>query len=388
MKLYAPLSFAAEKLRLLFQRRIQDAELAYLGNGQGRVDIPDMKGYVYARFADGADNNGNTLYSTPFAVRSAGAAYLNYEGTGVYVAYGRNNELQIVEAHYATMDQAGMDTRVLNPLNQQSRFVYLWQITIGKCSAVATTINDSYLVTVKNFLHYVNNRFQFFETALQADKLSLSAYNPTTDQHRYAAVWVDTYGNVAEVTTSISQSLFTPLDVTDIQELVASRPPDATPHQAFYLANNQGTVTQQPAVDVDLRQFLNMPQIIGFQSPVAYRERIQPDRQQLFTGALQVTGSLQVLGLLHGIPAPAQGGSGGIGTVTSVGLTMPSGFSVSGSPVTGSGTLAVTGTPLVSRLLSTSMTIPDTYNLVVSSYYEIASGVTLTLEGDAELEIL
>jgi hypothetical protein len=33
---------------------------------------------------------------------------------------------------------------------------------------------------------------------------------------------------------------------------------------------------------------------------------------------------------------------GGTGTVTSVGLTMPTGFSVTGSPVTGSGTLAVT----------------------------------------------
>ena len=34
--------------------------------------------------------------------------------------------------------------------------------------------------------------------------------------------------------------------------------------------------------------------------------------------------------------------AGGVGTVTSVGLTMPSGFSVSGSPVTSSGTLSVT----------------------------------------------
>lgn len=38
------------------------------------------------------------------------------------------------------------------------------------------------------------------------------------------------------------------------------------------------------------------------------------------------------------------GNSGGGGSVTSVGLTMPSGFSVAGSPVTTSGTLAVTST--------------------------------------------
>lgn len=38
------------------------------------------------------------------------------------------------------------------------------------------------------------------------------------------------------------------------------------------------------------------------------------------------------------------GGGGGSGTVTSVALTMPTGFSVSGSPITGSGTLAVSTT--------------------------------------------
>ena len=37
-------------------------------------------------------------------------------------------------------------------------------------------------------------------------------------------------------------------------------------------------------------------------------------------------------------------GSGNSGTVTSVALTVPSGLSVSGSPITSSGTLAVTGT--------------------------------------------
>jgi len=42
--------------------------------------------------------------------------------------------------------------------------------------------------------------------------------------------------------------------------------------------------------------------------------------------------------------ANGAGGGGGSGTVTSVALTMPTGFSVSGSPVTSSGTLAVTTT--------------------------------------------
>lgn len=47
-------------------------------------------------------------------------------------------------------------------------------------------------------------------------------------------------------------------------------------------------------------------------------------------------------------------GGGGAGTVTSVGLTMPVGFSISGSPVTGSGTLAVSfgGSVTANRVLA------------------------------------
>ena len=35
-------------------------------------------------------------------------------------------------------------------------------------------------------------------------------------------------------------------------------------------------------------------------------------------------------------------GSGNVGTVTSIGLTAPTGFTVSGSPVTGAGTIGLT----------------------------------------------
>jgi len=56
----------------------------------------------------------------------------------------------------------------------------------------------------------------------------------------------------------------------------------------------------------------------------------------LVTFAVAQTGRCSVAATL------AVGGGGGSGTVTSVGATVPSGFSVSGSPVTTSGTLAVT----------------------------------------------
>ena len=56
-------------------------------------------------------------------------------------------------------------------------------------------------------------------------------------------------------------------------------------------------------------------------------------------GGIIVGSGLSVDG--DGVLSATGGGGGGGGTVTSVGMTVPSGFTVTGSPVTGSGTLAV-----------------------------------------------
>lgn len=72
------------------------------------------------------------------------------------------------------------------------------------------------------------------------------------------------------------------------------------------------------------------------------------------SGATHARGTVPDPGATPGITkflredATWQAPGGGTGTVTSVGLTMPSGYVVTGSPVTGSGTLAVTG-PLTTK---------------------------------------
>jgi len=237
--LYRPSNSATERIRALFKRRIADGELAYLGDSilpGARVDVPGRPGYVYVRFPYGKDASGRTLFTQPTMARSSGAAYTNYAGTAVYVAVKYNNELEIVSAHYPSMDRAGINTATLNPLNQQSKWVYPWQLTMGLASAVATAFTVSTLVMVKSFRHYAGNLFVVFETPLQADKIDLAPYIPTVNEHCYAMVWVDTYTNLPVVTTSVAQSIFTPLDATDLQECVvraaASRPPAAVSRSA------------------------------------------------------------------------------------------------------------------------------------------------------------
>lgn len=298
MGLYTPSNAFVQFMRSLFQRRVKDATIAVLGDGNGRVEVQDRIGFVYARFPDGKDTNGNALYSAPFMVRSSGAAYQNFQGAQIYVAIGYDGVLEIKSAHYAGLDSAGIDTRTLNPLHQQSKWVYPWQLTIGLVKAVATSATDSTLLMVKSFRHYVNNTFAVASTPLEADKIDVAAYIPATDMHCYVGIWLDTYLNEFVVTTSTAQSLFTPLDATDIQELVNDRPPDAIPLAAKYLANDSDTVTQS-VLDVDLRQFLDTPPVWGFPSVIRYQERIQPERTVTTSGILINTSKLTVLGQLR-----------------------------------------------------------------------------------------
>lgn len=418
MTLYAPINSFVENLRKLFKNRVKDGRKAYLGDGTGRCEVPDRLGYYYYRFE---------LGGSPSIARSGNASFPVYEGSEVYIAIGYNDEPEIVGAVYQRLDQSGVDTRTFNQMHQQSKWVYLWQITIGLATATATNATDSFLVSIKKHLTYVNNVFAYFETGEEADKLDLEPYNPAVDMHRYAVVWQDTYGSIGEVTVSTAQSLFMPLDISDVNQAVAARPPDAIPYKAFVLANAGGTL-RQSITEIDLRQFLNVPQTWGFPNPVAYRERIQPNRQQLFTGSLVVTGSLQVLGSLIGIATGDSGGSGGSGSApadaTYIVQTPASGLSaeqamsllatgiVKNTTTTGVQSIAVPGTDYttptgtenlsnktitastvlataggMARELAADFTLPDTYSMVVSGYYRVLAGVTLTLEGDAELSV-
>lgn len=327
MTLYAPINSFVENLRKLFKNRVKDGRKAYLGDGTGRCEVPDRLGYYYYRFE---------LGGSPSIARSGNASFPVYEGSEVYIAIGYNDEPEIVGAVYQRLDQSGVDTRTFNQMHQQSKWVYLWQITIGQTIATATSTTNSLLVSVKKHLTYFNNTFSYFETGEEADKFDFTPYPTAADEHRYALVWRDAYGNVGEITASTAQSLFMPLDIGDVNEATAQRPPDGVPYKAFVLANN-GNTLRQSITEIDLRQFLNVPQTWGFPNPVAYRERIHPDRQVLFAGSQVVTGSLEVLGSLIGISGSGGSGSGGM---TDFDITADAGSAIT---VTDGDTVNVTG---------------------------------------------
>ncbi len=290
-----PSNSVIERLRALYQRRNQDSIFAVLGDHDGdggRVDVPGLDGYVYVRVPGGRDANGFNNFSNPMVAFSAGVAFPNTVGFGVRIAYDEDGDLFIKSAHKQSLRQAGINISVLNPLNQQSKFVYLWQLTMGLANAVATSLTASTLVTVKSFRYLIGNRFTVYETPFEADKPDLSAYIPSADNHCYAGLWIDPYTNLPVVTTSIAQAITIPLNATDIQELVvrtaSSRPPNGVPLKAFYLANDQGTI-KQSAADVDIRQMLNMDALHGFPNLLTTLERVWPN-YTLVTGPYTTTG--------------------------------------------------------------------------------------------------
>ncbi len=290
--MYLPSNTIIERVRSLIKRRIGDADLAYLGDTHGegaRVDVPGASGYVYVHFAaGGVDENGYAIYTPPQMAWAGGVAYPNLPGCPVYVKASDSGGLEIKSVHPQGLKQAGIDARVLNPLNQQSKFVYLWQLTMGLASTVANTATDSFLITIKSFRHYVGNIFQTFETPSTADMVDLEPYVPAADMHRYAAIWLDAYTNLPVVTTSTAQALTVPMDLTDIQELAAARPADAIPLKAFYLSNDQTTIKASDK-DTELRQILNTPHLWGFPNVLSHLERIWPNRT-LVTGPYTLSG--------------------------------------------------------------------------------------------------
>ena len=132
--------------------------------------------------------------------------------------------------------------------------------------------------------------------------------------------------------------------------------------RALFTDTELGVASTDSSVNKGYAAFYTTTQLLaGKTSPVNVRAIVNDSLNALRTNAVQgeralgnpsTTGyvlSSTTDGVRSWIP-PATGGGGG--TVTSVGLSVPTGLSISGSPITTSGTLAIT--------LATGRTIPTT----------------------------
>jgi hypothetical protein len=107
------------------------------------------------------------------------------------------------------------------------------------------------------------------------------------------------------------------------------------------------------------------------------------------TGYVPTSRTLSINGTTYDLTASR---SWSVGTVTSVGLSMPSAFTVSSSPVTGSGTIAVTGSGTISQYVrgdGTLATFPTIPTVTPSALTKVDdTNVTLTLGGNPNTALL
>jgi hypothetical protein len=298
-----------EQTRKENRRRVQQerTELsAVLGNENNTLYVAGKNGNeVYIRLLGDAEN-GNATYlpSTTAFIRGD---YFEYSGSPILVKYNNNGDLVLIGPDETQVAQAGdtLSLATLNSGSKQSKWLNLDYVTRLVSRPVSRGDTDSLLVSVAQFIYdHYGSYVEFNGTPLKADKVDLSSYIPAAGTHRIAQLWLDTYNNSVQVTTSTAQSIDTALGSTDYDEawLGSNRYQDWLPLQAYALSDAMVTITQQDLAR-DNRQFVNIPNEIGNEYELTVNTRIRANRQWAIQERLTVpagyTLAIEAGGVVH-----------------------------------------------------------------------------------------
>jgi hypothetical protein len=286
----------ADTRRLRRGNRKRGNRIGILGDGVGNL-YADQPGLYWAYWSGGRDANGNTSIGQVFRVRPGSANYIPQAGRAVKIGLDEEGQLEVKGAVFADMLNADLDPRGLNPNDPFRQFIYTPNIVTFRSDSVATAEDEALLVNLDQ-LFYVDAYGQWLQwngTAV-GTHLDLTSYVPDTDLHCYALVYLRTFENTPAVAVSTAQSLFTPLDFTDIQEAFDAADPESLPSRVYTLANNQDTLIASPVHDIDLRQWVNVPARLGNPNPIRRKERVRAEHQLVYHGTLTIINTLQVIG--------------------------------------------------------------------------------------------
>jgi hypothetical protein len=293
---FDPLSLLRNKRKSNRREKQQDkAELsAILGNEAGLIYVPGFNGNkVYVRLL-GDTENGNATYQ-PSSTAYIRGDFFEYSGSPVLVKYNRNRDLVVIAPDEIQVEQAGNQLS-LAPLNfgsLQNKFLNLDNVLRLLSRPVARGGQASTLVSVAQFIYdHYGNYNEFNGTPLQADKIDLASYIPTTGNHRLVQLWLDTFNNSVQVIAGTPKDLTIAYTSTDYDEVWASttRFQDWLPLQAYDLSvdpSGINTITQK-ALGRDHRQFINVPPEIGNEYSLTINTRIRANRQFVVHNVLTV----------------------------------------------------------------------------------------------------
>lgn len=269
-----------QRLSTKFKRAINIAPtVGRLGTGtDGQVRDSDHPGNYWVRFANGAGE-----YSAPISIPLAVNANLpDTDNLAVEVGW-RKERMIILGAQIEGLDAAGVNREQLNPLNDINDFVNQEQLTPLRAMPHPDTANKPFTAVV--FPGWIS--VGGVPTIFPGGEIDISSLQPAAGEHVRVCVFVKSDMTLeAFAGTAIDNT--DPLPPDEIQTIAASATAGSIPAWAWDLGGNDTVLSMDKSRQVDLRQPFN------------------------------------------------------IGSVTNVAMTVPSGFSVGGSPVISSGTLGIT----------------------------------------------
>lgn len=274
------MNFGASTTAQLNQKRrkrldIDTVRRVRLGDGNGQADAPE-KGYHWARFPMGADENGEAIFGPKFRVAAnPDANYLADDGRDVLIQK-ELGQWKVKGSSVEDLEQAGIDTRSLNANDRYRHFRYFDELV----NLNSYDLKAGLKVSVRELVYEVpgtprtikiwrgsdaSTHVDLSDDAFIGTGSSQASIVPTVeDTHRYALlVFSHTRYVLGDpcllVYPGVPISLFTELSEADLQTCYDDLPDDELliAIKAYYLEYGQ-TKIAGPAFDVDVRQLINI----------------------------------------------------------------------------------------------------------------------------------
>lgn len=287
-------------------------------------------GQYWVRPYDAANENNIATPGTPYRVRAGSALIVPRGGRVVWVGYGFDRKLTVLGYDHDDLIAAGINPTAVQPNSEYRQWVRLKDIQNFRALPIGTGTAPSMKVQVRQLVYYTaEGDLVLWNGTNASTHIDLTPYVPADGFQRYVVIWLRVYNpnGLSDIQVTYStpiSSIDSVLSFTDLQECADAADADTIPDQAYRLADGQTSLTIDDTIDLDLIQYVNMPQVWGFPNTVNRAYRIHENFSVVAPSAIviedeglvQVQDNALLLILSDAASDDTDSGSGGITQLT------------------------------------------------------------------------